>query len=207
MEDELMRLAEEKIEGVYPDVMPKSFEVNGEDKYLTAAEYTKFQKTAGKKSYELLTDLYYDVAYGELTYIQKGEAIGRIYDMTKVIGKKSVSDYVSDSKWMEDAIAKGDEGIVRAAIFKTIAGEYTNLDRLYELDDKGFDIEKYIEFAQKIKGAGDKDPKTGETIRGSKQKDIVEILKKMNISNKERAYFFSTEYDSVKNNPWKDYLE
>lgn len=133
--------------------------------------------------------------------------MNRIYDVTRTLGKMSVSQYTTEG-WIEQAIERGDEAIVQAAIFKAIASEGMQIEGFFDVMERGYGMEGYIEFAELSRDVtGVIDPKTGKAKSGSKQKEIIKILDEMDISPEEKAYYYSTKYQSQKNNPWKAYLE
>lgn len=206
---ELMRLAEQATEdqNVFPKKAVKYFDVDKVRKDLTAKEYTTYQTVKGQKSYELISDIYNGEAYDDLTDEQRIEAITKLYEVADVVGKKSVSDYVSTKNWIEEAIDKGDSAIIAAAILKTCGPDYASTNGMYTALDNGVDMGTYIEFLNKTNGVkADKD-KNGKTIKNSKQDKIKKILQDMDATDEEKAYLFNSEYENSKNNPWKAYLK
>ena len=206
---ELMRLAEQATEdqNVFPQEAVKYFNVDKVRKDLTAKEYTTFQTVKGQKSYELISDIYNSEAYDDLTDEQRIDIITKLYKVANVVGKKSVSDYVSTDNWIEEAIEKGDSAIIAAAILKTCGPDYASTNGMYTALDNGVDMGTYIEFLNKTNGVkADKD-KNGKTIKNSKQDKIKKILQDMDATDEEKAYLFNSEYEGSKNNPWKAYLK
>ena len=203
---ELIRLAEETAKNIYPKEAPKYFNVDKVRKDLTAKEYTTVQKTMGQKSNTLLTEFFNDDVYDTLSDSQRIEVIDKLYEASGVVGKKAVSDYVSDSTWIEEAIVKGDDAILSAAVFKVLAPDYASIDSYYKALENGLSINSYVEYIERTDGlTADKD-ENGNSITGSKQQKLIAIIDSMDLSNKEKAYLFSTEYENPKNNPWKNYL-
>ena len=95
---EVRRLAEATGETkVYPQAVDKSFAVNGETKYLTAEEYTKYAKTTGATRREIVEKLLKSKGYNKLTDSEKADAISYAYEYANVKGKQSVSSYTPKS--------------------------------------------------------------------------------------------------------------
>lgn len=96
--EEVRRLAEATGEtSVYPQAVDKSFAVNGETKYLTAEEYTKYAKTTGTTRREIVEKLLKSKGYKKLTDSEKADAISYAYEYANVKGKQSVSSYKPES--------------------------------------------------------------------------------------------------------------
>lgn len=94
-----------------PPTAAMEFKVNGEDKKLTAEEYTIYQKAVGKSSYELLKTLISRPDYDSLNASAQIEVISKIYDYSKDLGKMAVSDYELED-WKARAYRAYKEGDV-----------------------------------------------------------------------------------------------
>lgn len=91
MEKELERLYEETGDaGVLPSSAQKSVTNQGEKYVLTAKEYTEYQRTMGKTSYELLSKLTGSSEYKKLTDEQRTEAVSEVYSYAKDLAKEEM---------------------------------------------------------------------------------------------------------------------
>lgn len=96
MSKELLRLSKEvKSEdvNVLPKTAQKSFEVNGETKYLTAEEYTKYAKAKGRYSYDYVSEFVNSSEYKKLTDEERAKVISNLYKYANAKAKTEVSDY------------------------------------------------------------------------------------------------------------------
>ena len=212
---ELIRLSKESTEetpvDVFPKSMPRYFNVDKKRKDLTAKEFTKFQETAGQESFELLQAGFDTDTYKSMTLDERVDFIKTVYDVAKIKGKQAVSDYEPSSDWVKWAIEKGVDAIVNAALFKAKAGEdyfikIDNMNGFIKSYDAGLDVDGYTQFFLETKGLNAKD-ENGKTVAGLKQKRLIEKLNSMDLTNEEKAYYYSTYYENPKNNPWKAYLK
>lgn len=91
MEKELERLYEETGDaGVLPSSAQKSITNQGEKYVLTAEEYTEYQRTMGKTSYELLSKLTGSSEYKKLTDEQRTDAVSEVYSYAKDLAKEEM---------------------------------------------------------------------------------------------------------------------
>ena len=104
---EVRRLAKATGESsVYPAVAEKSFMVNGETKYLTGEEYTKYAKTMGGTRKQIIENMLKSKGYQKLSDDDKAKAISYAYEYAKVKGKQAVSSYKpSNSSFSKGALA------------------------------------------------------------------------------------------------------
>lgn len=104
---EVRRLAKATGEsGVYPAAAEKSFMVNGETKYLTGEEYTKYAKTMGSTRKQIIENMLKSKGYQKLSDDDKAKAISYAYEYAKVKGKQAVSSYKpSNSSFSKGALA------------------------------------------------------------------------------------------------------
>lgn len=96
MSKELLRLSKEvKSEdvNVLPKTAQKSFEVNGNTKYLTAEEYTKYAKAKGRYSYDYVSEFVNSSEYKKLTDEERAKVISNLYKYANAKAKTEVSDY------------------------------------------------------------------------------------------------------------------
>lgn len=104
---EIRRLAKATGESaVYPATAEKSFMVNGETKYLTGEEYTKYAKTMGSTRKQIIENMLKSKGYQKLSDDDKAKAISYAYEYAKVKGKQAVSSYKpSNSSFSKGALA------------------------------------------------------------------------------------------------------
>ena len=104
---EIRRLAKATGEStVYPAAAEKSFMVNGETKYLTGEEYTKYAKTMGSTRKQIIENMLKSKGYQKLSDDDKAKAISYAYEYANVKGKQAVSSYKpSNSSFSKGALA------------------------------------------------------------------------------------------------------
>lgn len=104
---EIRRLAKATGESaVYPVAAEKSFMVNGETKYLTGEEYTKYAKTMGSTRKQIVENMLKSKGYQKLSDDDKAKAISYAYEYANVKGKQAVSSYKpSNSSFSKGALA------------------------------------------------------------------------------------------------------
>lgn len=103
MEEELLRLYQATGEGgVLPSRAGKSFEVNGETKYLTAEEYVKYAKAKGGTARKLLEAAVKSPIYQKLSDPDRAAAVKEVYTYANQTAKAAVSDYSPES-WVTKA--------------------------------------------------------------------------------------------------------
>ncbi len=91
---------------VYPAAAEKSFMVNGETKYLTGEEYTKYAKTMGSTRKQIIENMLKSKGYQKLSDDDKAKAISYAYEYAKVKGKQAVSSYKpSNSSFSKGALS------------------------------------------------------------------------------------------------------
>ena len=91
--EELKRLFVKTGENVLPKIAPKSFQVNGITKQLTADEYVIYAKARGEYSFEYINELINTGKYQKLTDEEKAEVITNLYSFANAKAKTEVSDY------------------------------------------------------------------------------------------------------------------
>lgn len=114
------------------------------------------------------------------------------------------------AKWMYYAVDAEEEVGMTTGEFLKVYEEYGST--IYSTPslithEVGYDVSDYLEFHKLTKNIkGDKD-ENGKDIEGrTKQDKIIEVISGMNVSDEMKAFLFSTEYKSEKNNPWEDSL-
>lgn len=93
---ELLRISREQKGddvNVFPKAAQKSFEVNGETKYLTAKEYTEYAKAKGQYSYDYVSEFISSSEYKRLTDAERARVINSLYKYANAKAKTEVSDY------------------------------------------------------------------------------------------------------------------
>lgn len=94
LDREIQRLAESTGENsVYPNYAAKSFEVNGETKYLTADEYQKYATAKGQYSLQYISEFMSSAAYNRLNDGERVSVIENLYKYANAKAKAEVSDY------------------------------------------------------------------------------------------------------------------
>ena len=94
LDNEIQRLADSTGENsVYPGYAPKSFEVNGETKYLTAEEYQQYATAKGQYSLQYISEFMSSAAYNRLNDGERVSVIENLYKYANAKAKAEVSDY------------------------------------------------------------------------------------------------------------------
>lgn len=94
LDNEIQRLADSTGENsVYPGYAPKSFEVNGETKYLTAEEYQQYAAAKGQYSLQYISEFMSSAAYNRLNDGERVSVIENLYKYANAKAKAEVSDY------------------------------------------------------------------------------------------------------------------
>lgn len=94
LDNEIQRLADSTGENsVYPGYTPKSFEVNGETKYLTAEEYQQYATAKGQYSLQYISEFMSSAAYNRLNDGERVSVIENLYKYANAKAKAEVSDY------------------------------------------------------------------------------------------------------------------
>ncbi len=111
---EIRRLA--KVTGdstVYPVAAEKSFMVNGETKYLTGEEYTKYAKAMGQTRKELVEAAVKLPAYKSMSNAEKADYIQNVYKYARETARQQMDPkYEPSAKWIENAkTSKRDIGV------------------------------------------------------------------------------------------------
>ncbi|MEE0839674.1 MAG: hypothetical protein U0L72_03870, partial [Acutalibacteraceae bacterium] len=127
------------------------------------------------------------------------------------LSEASDGEYSMRAKWMYYAVDAEEEVGMTTGEFLKVYEEYGST--IYSTPslithEVGYDVSDYLEFHKLTKDIkGDKDEK-GKDIKGkTKQDKIIKVLEEMNVSDEMKAYLYSTEYKSNKNNPWKRHLK
>jgi len=92
-----------KESSVLPSTAPKSFTLNsGEEKILSASEYTKYAQERGETAYQVADSIRNNPNYSNLDDTTKAEVIADAYAYANAIAKSKVSDYKLEG-WMAKA--------------------------------------------------------------------------------------------------------
>lgn len=111
---EIRRLAKATGESaVYPAAAEKSFMVNGETKYLTGEEYTKYAKAMGQTRKELVEAAVKLPAYKSMSDSEKADYIQNVYKYARETARQQVDPkYEPSAAWIKNAqTAKRDIGV------------------------------------------------------------------------------------------------
>jgi hypothetical protein len=87
---------------ILPSYASKYFELDGDRVDLTAPQYTRFSKTQGKTSYNILKELFSNRNFDNMTDTEKISIIKNVYEYSKAIAKVEVKPSYKEhmDKWM-----------------------------------------------------------------------------------------------------------
>jgi len=112
-----------KESSVLPSTAPKSFTLNsGEEKILSASEYTKYAQERGKTAYQVADSIRNNPNYSNLDDTTKAEVIADAYAYANAIAKSKVSDYKLEG-WMAKAQSSQipiDEYIIQRNLYNNL---------------------------------------------------------------------------------------
>ena len=94
--DELDRLSEAQDENVLPKKMPKYLGTKEDRVDLTSEQYTTFQRTAGRLSYNIIDNMIDDKRYRQLTAEEQADAISIAYSYAKAAGRIEIQPEYKD---------------------------------------------------------------------------------------------------------------
>lgn len=164
MEKELDRLYEETGDaGVLPSSAQKSITNQGEKYVLTAEEYTEYQRTMGKTSYELLSKLTGSSEYKKLTDEQRTDAVSEVYSYAKDLAKEEMLKsrgvkYEASSKRQSMDVAK----------------------------KNGVPLSMYLLYSIQAKDLKSDKKSNGDTVSGSLKRKKEEILNNMGVTAQQK---------------------
>jgi len=171
VESELQRLkdavTDEEDLTFFPTRAEKTFEVSGEDKYLSADQYVTYAKAKGQNSYKLVQDAIKMPGYKSMSDREKAEFVTKMYGYANYKAKQSVfPSYTSDAYTKyEEAEAQG----ITPAEFYLYKSATSDLK-------------------------ADKDA-NGESISGSKKEKVIAAINDMDfLSRTEKDWVYLLSY-------------
>lgn len=164
MEKELERLYEETGDaGVLPSSAQKSITNQGEKYVLTAEEYTEYQRTMGKTSYELLSKLTGSSEYKKLTDEQRTDAVSEVYSYAKDLAKEEM--------------------------LKSRGVKYEPSSKRQSMDaakKNGVPLSMYLLYSIQAKDLKSDKKSNGDTVSGSLKRKKEEILNNMGVTAQQK---------------------
>ena len=98
VEDELQRLTDLGESGMFPSRPAMSDQINGE--YLTAEQYEKYTKTAGRLKLAVVSDLTSSEVYAKLSDADKAEVIRKAYTYANGVAKLEIDEDAEVASWI-----------------------------------------------------------------------------------------------------------
>ena len=199
MEKELIRLSQKTGLNLYPGKAEKSINIDGQKKTLSAKEYTEYQKTVGKAKYDLLTEITSSKEYKKLSDGERADIIDKAYDLATQKTKMELYSGYNPDTWVKEAIdAEKDLGLNSSEyLIKYLKyGKSIYSDDAKDAHKNGYDIDTVIDFKNSIKDFESDKDSDGKEIWGSKQKKVLGVINDMDISDDEKLYLYSTQYDT-----------
>lgn len=164
MEKELERLYEETGDaGVLPSSAQKSVTNQGEKYVLTAEEYTEYQRTMGKTSYELLSKLTGSSEYKKLTDEQRTDAVSEVYSYAKDLAKEEM--------------------------LKSRGVKYEPSSKRQSVDaakKNGVPLSTYLLYSIQAKDLKSDKKSNGDTVSGSLKRKKEELLNNMGVTAQQK---------------------
>lgn len=164
MEKELERLYEETGDaGVLPSSAQKSITNQGEKYVLTAEEYTEYQRTMGKTSYELLSKLTGSSEYKKLTDEQRTDSVSEVYSYAKDLAKEEM--------------------------LKSRGVKYEPSSKRQSMDaakKNGVPLSTYLLYSIQAKDLKSDKKSNGDTVSGSLKRKKEEILNNMGVTAQQK---------------------
>lgn len=164
MEKELERLYEETGDvGVLPSSAQKSITNQGEKYVLTAEEYTEYQRTMGKTSYELLSKLTGSSEYKKLTDEQRTDAVSEVYSYAKDLAKEEM--------------------------LKSRGVKYEPSSKRQSMDaakKNGVPLSTYLLYSIQAKDLKSDKKSNGDTVSGSLKRKKEELLNNMGVTAQQK---------------------
>lgn len=164
MEKELERLYEETGDaGVLPSSAQKSITNQGEKYVLTAEEYTEYQRTMGKTSYELLSKLTGSSEYKKLTDEQRTDAVSEVYSYAKDLAKEEM--------------------------LKSRGVKYEASSKRQSMDaakKNGVPLSMYLLYSIQAKDLKSDRKSNGDTVSGSLKRKKEELLNNMGVTAQQK---------------------
>lgn len=164
MEKELERLYEETGDaGVLPSSAQKSITNQGEKYVLTAEEYTEYQRTMGKTSYELLSKLTGSSEYKKLTDEQRTDSVSEVYSYAKDLAKEEM--------------------------LKSRGVKYEPSSKRQSMDaakKNGVPLSTYLLYSIQAKDLKSDKKSNGDTVSGSLKRKKEELLNNMGVTAQQK---------------------
>lgn len=164
MEKELERLYEETGDaGVLPSSAQKSVTNQGEKYVLAAEEYTEYQRTMGKTSYELLSKLTGSSEYKKLTDEQRTDAVSEVYSYAKDLAKEEM--------------------------LKSRGVKYEPSSKRQSMDaakKNGVPLSTYLLYSIQAKDLKSDKKSNGDTVSGSLKRKKEELLNNMGVTAQQK---------------------
>lgn len=164
MEKELERLYEETGDSsVLPSSAQKSVTNQGEKYVLTAEEYTEYQRTMGKTSYELLSKLTGSSEYKKLTDEQRTDAVSEVYSYAKDLAKEEM--------------------------LKSRGVKYEPSSKRQSMDaakKNGVPLSTYLLYSIQAKDLKSDKKSNGDTVSGSLKRKKEELLNNMGVTAQQK---------------------
>ncbi len=160
---EIRRLAKATGESaVYPAAAEKSFMVNGETKYLTGEEYTKYAKAMGQTRKELVEAAVKLPAYKSMSDSEKADYIQNVYKYARETARQQVDPkYEPSDKWIENAkTSKRDIGVSTGeflALYQKYGSEKMSgkaYEKVKQAHDAGLSPKEYFSLKDKADADG-----------------------------------------------------
>lgn len=147
---------------VYPAAAEKSFMVNGETKYLTGEEYTKYAKTMGQTRKELVEAAVKLPAYKSMSNAEKADYIQNVYKYARETARQQVDPkYEPSAKWIKNAqTAKRDIGVSTGeflALYQKYGSEKMSgkaYEKVKQAHDAGLSPKEYFSMKDKADADG-----------------------------------------------------
>ena len=172
---------------------------------------------------ELSQEQYFEYSTTRATFLEKtnGEIVtdgkderevNKIYNKAATLAEEyalseaSDGEYEMRAEWMHVAVDSENLLGVTTGDFLGMYEEYGTVaysTRSLVTHEVGYNVKDYLEFRELTKDLKSDKDSNGKDIEGqSKQDKIINVLNNMDVSNEVKAYLYSMEYKSNKNNPW-----
>lgn len=192
----------------------KTMDDGKRDFFIELAKEKYTSNELDKKSYKVYSEKRDEIAQkisAQLKLDAKGKKASDIqsdiykYADELALTEASNGDYEVSLQWVNEAKNARNNYKVSTGEFIRLYNKYGKTvynDKTKKAVKSGCRLEKYLEFTKKTKNIKSDVDSNGKTISGSKQDKIIAAIEKMNVSSKEKAYYYNHYYESDKNNPW-----
>ena len=186
--------------GVYPQAAEKSFKLNGEDRVLTAKEYTQYAKTLGKTRKTLIEQAVKAPTYKGLSDTQKADVVGKIYQYANYTARMELEPGYTVDDWVLHARdAQKELGVSTAeylALYEAYGGKLMS-GKAYEKTQQAVDAGLSVAEYAKMKDGMDADGNGAVSQAEAKQ-----YLARSGFSRQQKADLWTLINKSWKNNPY-----